>query len=88
MYNTPAPAPRCIRCSSTFSRPRAVCEVSSHATDAGSGTPTYRLIVKGTIEEKIRELQRRKGAVAKDILGEESFAQALTLSDFHFLLEE
>jgi hypothetical protein len=48
----------------------------------------YRLIVKGTIEEKIRELQRRKGAVAKDILGEESFAQALTLSDFKFLLEE
>jgi SNF2 family DNA or RNA helicase len=48
----------------------------------------YRLIAKGTIEEKIRELQRRKGAIAKDILGEESFAQALTLSDFRFLLEE
>jgi SNF2 family DNA or RNA helicase len=48
----------------------------------------YRLIVKGTIEEKIRELQRRKGAIAKDILGEEGFAQALTLSDFQFLLEE
>lgn len=48
----------------------------------------YRLIVKGTIEEKIRELQRRKGAIAKGILGEEGFAQALTLSDFQFLLEE
>jgi SNF2 family DNA or RNA helicase len=48
----------------------------------------YRLIVKGTIEEKIRELQRRKGSIAKDILGEEGFAQALTLSDFQFLLEE
>lgn len=48
----------------------------------------YRLIVKDTIEEKIRQLQRQKGALANDVLGEESFAQALTLSDFNFLLGE
>jgi len=46
----------------------------------------YRLIVKDTIEEKIRQLQKRKGALAQDVLGEESFAQALSLSDFQFLL--
>ncbi|MEY4300779.1 MAG: hypothetical protein RIR25_2015, partial [Verrucomicrobiota bacterium] len=46
----------------------------------------YRLLIKGTIEEKIRLLQKRKGALASDILGEESFAQALTLDDFRFLL--
>jgi SNF2 family DNA or RNA helicase len=48
----------------------------------------YRLIVKNTIEEKIRRLQKQKGALANDILGEENFAQALTLSDFQFLLGE
>lgn len=46
----------------------------------------YRLLVKDTIEEKIRALQRRKGQLARDILGEENFAQALTLDDFRFLL--
>lgn len=48
----------------------------------------YRLLIKGTIEEKIRLLQKQKGALARDILGEESFAQALTLDDFRFLLGE
>ncbi len=46
----------------------------------------YRLIVKNSIEEKIRQLQKQKGALANDILGEENFAQALTLNDFRFLL--
>ncbi len=46
----------------------------------------YRLIVKNSIEEKIRLLQKQKGSLANDILGEENFAQALTLKDFQFLL--
>lgn len=46
----------------------------------------YRLIIKDSIEEKIRLLQKQKGALAYDILGEESFSQGLTLSDFQFLL--
>lgn len=45
----------------------------------------YRLLVKGSIEEKIRELQRQKSALAGDILGEERFSQALTLNDLEFL---
>jgi superfamily II DNA or RNA helicase len=48
----------------------------------------YRLLIKDSIEEKIRILQKQKGALAQDILGEESFAQGLTLSDFSFLLGE
>ena len=46
----------------------------------------YRLLVKDSIEEKIRALQLSKGALAADILGEESFAKALTKDDFGFLL--
>ena len=48
----------------------------------------YRLLIKGTIEEKIRLLQKKKGALANDILGEENFARALTLEDFNFLLSD
>jgi hypothetical protein len=47
----------------------------------------YRLIMKGSIEEKIRGLQTAKSALAEDILGEESFTRSLTLDDFRFLLE-
>ncbi len=48
----------------------------------------YRLVAKDSIEQKIRQLQRSKSAMAGDILGEESFARALTLDDFHFLMED
>ena len=34
------------------------------------------------------ELQKKKSALASDVLGEESFAKALTLDDFRFLLGE
>jgi len=46
----------------------------------------YRLLVRETIEEKIRQLQKQKQALAGDVLGEEGFAKALTLDDFRFLL--
>ena len=48
----------------------------------------YRLLVKNSIEEKIRTLQKQKRALAEDILGEETFARALSLDDFQFLLGE
>ena len=47
----------------------------------------YRLIVKESIEEKIRNLQKKKSGMADDVLGEENFTRALTLDDFRFLLE-
>jgi hypothetical protein len=46
----------------------------------------YRLLIKNSIEEKIRELQKKKKNLAEDVLGEERFAQSLTLQDLHFLL--
>lgn len=48
----------------------------------------YRLLIKDSVEEKIRALQRQKSQLANDILGEENFAQSLTLDDLRFLLTE
>jgi len=48
----------------------------------------YRLLIKNSIEEKIRELQKQKRALAQDVLGEEKFAQSLTLDDLHFLFAD
>jgi len=48
----------------------------------------YRLLIKNSIEEKIRELQKQKKALAEDVLGEARFAQSLTLDDLRFLFAE
>ena len=48
----------------------------------------YRLLIKDSIEEKIRVLQRQKKALAEDVLGEERFAQSLTLQDLRFLFAD
>jgi len=48
----------------------------------------YRMLTQGSVEEKIWELQQRKAALAKDILGEEGFARALTRDDLAYLLSE
>jgi len=60
----------------------------THRIGQTSHVIAYRLIVKESIEEKSRKLQRSKRALAADILGEESFTRALTLDDFRFLLGE
>src|SRR2546430_9715533 len=48
----------------------------------------YRLLIKDSIEEKIRELQKSKKTLAEDVLGEERFAQSLTLQDLQFLFAD
>jgi len=48
----------------------------------------YRLLTTGTIEEKIWDLQQRKAALARDILGDGGFARALTREDLDFLLAD
>jgi len=48
----------------------------------------YRLLIKDSIEEKIRALQKQKKALAEDVLGEERFAQSLTLDDLQFLFAD
>lgn len=57
----------------------------THRIGQTSKVIAYRLLVKDSIEEKIRQLQRSKAALAEDVLGEEKFAQALTLDDLRFL---
>jgi SNF2 family DNA or RNA helicase len=46
----------------------------------------YRLLTRGTLEDKIWELQQRKSAMARDILGEDGFSRTLTRGDLEYLL--
>ena len=48
----------------------------------------YRLLMRDSIEQKIRPLQKQKAALMDDVLGEERFAQSLTLDDLRFLFAE
>ncbi len=48
----------------------------------------YRMLAAGTIEEKIWELQQRKAALVRDVLGEDGFARTLSRADLDYLLEE
>lgn len=46
----------------------------------------YRLIARGTVEEKIRALQREKAALAASVVQEESLAQVLDLESLKQIL--
>jgi SNF2 family DNA or RNA helicase len=46
----------------------------------------YRLLIKDSIEEKIRMLQKQKSSLANDVLGEEKFSKSLSLDDLRYLL--
>jgi hypothetical protein len=48
----------------------------------------YRLLIKDSIEEKIRALQHRKSSLADEVLGEEKFSQSLSLDELRFLLAD
>ena len=48
----------------------------------------YRLLMRDSIEQKIRALQKQKASLADDVLGEERFARSLTLDDLRFLFAE
>ena len=60
----------------------------THRIGQTSKVMAYRLLAKDTIEEKIRALQRQKTALAQGLLGEDCFAQSLTLEDLQFLFAE
>ena len=47
----------------------------------------YRLATRGTIEEKIWELQQRKSKMLEHVLSEKSFAGSLTKDDLAYLLD-
>jgi len=60
----------------------------THRIGQISKVMAYRLLMRESIEEKIRALQKQKAALAGDVLGEERFAQSLTLEDLRFLFAE
>ncbi|HYG23817.1 MAG TPA: DEAD/DEAH box helicase [Verrucomicrobiae bacterium] len=60
----------------------------THRIGQTSKVMAYRLLIRESIEEKIRLLQKKKAALAEDVLGEERFAQSLTLDDLRFLFAE
>jgi len=60
----------------------------THRIGQISKVMAYRLLMRESIEEKIRALQKQKGALMADVLGEEKFAQSLTLDDLRFLFAD
>jgi SNF2 family DNA or RNA helicase len=60
----------------------------THRIGQTSKVIAYRLLMKDSIEEKIRRLQKTKAALAEDVLGEETFARSLTIDDLKFLFAE
>jgi len=60
----------------------------SHRIGQDRTVIAYRLVTRGTVEEKIHELQQKKSALVRDVLGEEGFARALTRQDLDFLLAD
>ncbi|MGH7970531.1 MAG: DEAD/DEAH box helicase, partial [Limisphaerales bacterium] len=60
----------------------------THRIGQTSKVMAYRLLIKDSIEQKIRQLQRSKAALAEDVLGEEKFSQSLTLDDLRFLFTD
>jgi len=60
----------------------------THRIGQTSKVIAYRLLMKDSIEEKIRALQKTKAILAENVLGEETFAKSLTLEDLKFLFAE
>jgi superfamily II DNA or RNA helicase len=60
----------------------------THRIGQTSKVIAYRLLIRDSIEQKVRALQRHKAALAEDVLGEERFAQTLTLQDLRFLFAD
>ena len=60
----------------------------SHRIGQTQKVIAYRLLIKDSLEEKIRALQHKKKALADDVLGEESFTTNLSIEDFQFLFNE
>ncbi len=56
-----------------------------HRIGQESKVNAYRLLVKDSVEEKIRVLQQQKSAMATSILGEEGFTRNLELDDLKYL---
>jgi len=58
----------------------------SHRIGQDRTVIAYRLVARGTIEEKIAELQERKASLVRDVLGDGTPSRALSRDDLGFLL--
>ena len=47
-----------------------------------------RLVARGTVEERIRELQEKKQAITQGVFDEDAFNKSLSTDDIQFLLED
>ncbi len=56
-----------------------------HRIGQASRVNAYRLLMRDSVEEKIRILQQQKNAMMTGVLGEEGFTRNLELEDLHFL---
>ncbi len=60
----------------------------SHRIGQDRTVIAYRLLARGTIEEKIWELQQRKAALTREVLGEDGFARTIDRDALEFLLDD
>jgi SNF2 family DNA or RNA helicase len=60
----------------------------SHRIGQDRTVIAYRLLARGTIEEKIWELQQRKAALSRELLGEDGFARTLDRDALQYLLDD
>jgi SNF2 family DNA or RNA helicase len=60
----------------------------SHRIGQDRTVIAYRLLTRGTIEEKIWELQQRKASLSRELLGEDGFARTLDRDALQYLLDE
>jgi superfamily II DNA or RNA helicase len=58
----------------------------SHRIGQDRTVIAYRLIARGTIEEKIAELQQRKASLVRELLGDGGTSRALSRADLEYLL--
>lgn len=59
-----------------------------HRIGQESRVNAYRLLMRNSVEEKIRVLQQQKSAMMTGILGEEGFTRNLELEDLKFLFSQ
>ena len=60
----------------------------THRIGQANQVMAYRLLVKDSVEEKIRALQERKASLALDVLGVGEASGSLELKDFDFLFSD
>jgi SNF2 family DNA or RNA helicase len=60
----------------------------THRIGQANQVMAYRLLVKDSVEEKIRALQERKASLAFDVLGVGEASGALDMKDFDFLFSD